>query len=284
MTCKLTILLFALAAIFSCKNADVKAKENVPTITATTDATGQDVVIDLAEVLKKMPKKTLTDVSIDYDHFYKKPKTFVGYDFRPLLDSAIKRANFDTTNALMVFECIDGYKPSMALWKAYAGNKSYVVFKDKDAKSGKNWLDSLETTFPPYYLTWQGVKLGDHSFSFPYGLTAIRLTPAVSELKNIYPSKNPEFVKGFTLFKENCNKCHAVNHIGGIMGPEFNIPKNITEYWTETDILNFSQNPQSYRISSVMPAMNETVSVEETKEIIGYLKFMASNKIYPKEN
>ena len=60
------------------------------------------------------------------------------------------------------------------------------------------------------------------------------------------------------------------------MGPEFNFPKSITEYWKKEDIYNFLRNPQSYRYSAKMPAVK--LSREDFEEIYGYLKAMKGVK------
>lgn len=47
------------------------------------------------------------------------------------------------------------------------------------------------------------------------------------QYRSTYPFNNPSLISGFTLFRDHCMKCHAVNGIGGSMGPEFNFPKSI---------------------------------------------------------
>jgi cytochrome c2 len=73
-------------------------------------------------------------------------------------------------------------------------------------------------------------------------------------------------------------KCHGINKVGGVMGPEFNYPKNITEYWDTEDIWAFVQNPQSFRYSSSMPAQTD-LKREGFDEIIAYLEVMKDYKL-----
>ena len=267
----LVIVLF----LTSCTNSEVKNKTVVESV-PMRDTVAAYLNIDLSDILGK---KEAVDISIAYDQYFKKSKKFLGYELKPLLDSIIKVKQLDTTGLSLVFECIDGYKPVMALSKAFGKNRGYIVFKDKEAKDNRNWADSLTRKFSPYYLVWENVDSADHSFPWPYGLTKIQMVPTADEYQKIYPFKDPSVMKGFTLFKDNCNKCHAVNRVGGVMGPEFNIPKSITEYWQEEDIVRFAQNPKSYRISSQMPPLGSTVKQEELTEIVHYLKYMAKNKI-----
>lgn len=280
MKYRLSFLFFlTLFFLASCNNADIKQGNNTVHEKSVMDTLPQELVFNLQEILENKGENGLINVFIAYDQYFKKPKKFLGYELKPLLDSLIKVHHFDTTNRVIVFECGDGYRPSMVLSKALSDTKGYIVIKDKEATGHKNWIDSLATKFTPYYLVWQNIKPSNHTFPWPYGLTKIRLIPVASEYQTIYPYKNPEMVKGFTLFKDNCNKCHSVNHIGGVMGPEFNVPKNITEYWREEDILAFALNPKSYRSSSQMPPMRDVLSIDEIKTIINYLKFVLKQKV-----
>ena len=61
------------------------------------------------------------------------------------------------------------------------------------------------------------------------------------------------------------------------MGPEFNVPKNITEYWTRDNIVAFVQDPQSFRYNSQMYAITH-LSEEELHGIVDYLTYMADKK------
>ncbi len=280
MKFRLSLLSFlALFFLAACENSGFQQSRNPANAQPETAANPQESAYNLKEIIEKKGKNGLVEVSIEHDQYFKKPKAFLGFELRPILDSIIKANHFDTTDMLVVFECTDGYSPSMDLSKAYSDTKGYIVIKDKDAIGDNNWIDSLSSRFMPSYLVWQNVEPKNHSFPWPYGLVTMRLIPAASEYKTVYPFKNPEMVKGFTLFRDNCNKCHAINHVGGVMGPEFNVPKNITEYWKEEDIVQFVLNPKSYRSNSQMPPFQGVLSVEEIQIIIDYLKFVSKQKV-----
>ena len=83
---------------------------------------------------------------------------------------------------------------------------------------------------------------------------------------------------GFELYKKNCMKCHSVNKVGGVMGPEMNVPKNITEYWQTKDIKAFVKNPYSYRYNSKMPPV-VNLQDDELDLIVDYLTYMKAYKI-----
>jgi cytochrome c2 len=78
---------------------------------------------------------------------------------------------------------------------------------------------------------------------------------------------------GYDLFKNRCQTCHAINKIGGKMGPELNYPKSVTTYWKTEDLKAFIQNPASYRNEVKMP--NLGIKPQEATEIVKYLTYMS---------
>ncbi|MCW3089845.1 MAG: cytochrome c, class [Ferruginibacter sp.] len=243
-----------------------------------TSLNRHEVYIDLKKVLTKDANRKTTDVNVRYDPFFKTSKKFRGYYINPLIDSVIKTVDFDTGRAIIIFECNDGYRPVMDLSKIYGNTKGYIAFKDLENGLPGNWPDSVDQKFAPYYLVWDDVKKQDKSFTWPYGLTGLKLMSGNLEYKRIYPYKDTTLTKGFNLFRENCFKCHSINKVGGTVGPEFNFPRNITEYWKEEDMLAFVKNPASYRYNSRMPPVTN-VSDMDLNEIIKYIRSMKNNKL-----
>jgi cytochrome c2 len=234
-----------------------------------------EIRVALQPLLKQRTVKT---VHVLYDDYFKGPKEYLGYEMAPIIDSIIKSESFDTTRSIIIFECHDGYKPSLPIGKLYDKVKPYIVYKDLNEKGDKNWNDSIRAKFRPYYLVWDSAKKEDNSFVWPYGLISITLTSTEAQNRLIYPFNNSSLVAGFNLFRNNCIKCHSLNGVGGSMAPEFNFPKNITEYWKGDDIISFARNPKSYRRNSTMPAVTG-ISDSDYKEIILYLKYMKEHKV-----
>lgn len=276
--------LFTLFASFSLLLTCCNSKEKAPTElapTATTlppDSLATELSIDLTDLVDNQILPKVQNVNISYDPFFKQAKKFIGFSLQNLLDSIIKVNQFDTTEAVVVFECVDGYRPTMPISLIFGDKKGFIATRDLDAPAGKNWIDSLDKKMKPFYLVWQDVPKENHRYAFPYGLYALRLVPAGSEFKDVYPFDAPELVAGFQLFNQNCMKCHSVNKVGGVMGPEMNIPKNITEYWTDENIIAFAKNPQSFRYRSAMAPI-AGVSDQEFKKILDYLKYIAKHKV-----
>ena len=60
------------------------------------------------------------------------------------------------------------------------------------------------------------------------------------------------------------------------MGPELNYPKNVTEYWKETELVNYIVNPASFRHKVKMPTLG--ITKQQSQEIVDYLKYMSERK------
>lgn len=236
-----------------------------------------EVTIDLEKLLRGPNAFQHQDVAVKYDHYFKRKKNYRGYFIGEILNAVIKQNSFDTTNALVIFECRDGYMPVMDLSKMLGPVKGYIAYKDLSPGVATDWPDSVQAKFKPYYVVWDNVAKGDNSFMWPYGLTSIRLASAAFVYKGIYPTGDSSLVTGFQLFRNTCMKCHSINKVGGTMAPELNFPRNITEYWREEDIISFVKNPSSFRYNSHMPSITE-VSDNDLQKIVRYLIYMKSHK------
>lgn len=264
----LFFLLLCNTLIFACSQSE-KSSELI------VNADFQAVEVSLEDLFEagQFPKDTL--IIIEHDEFFKQKKTYKAYPLAPILAPLLAKVK-DTTNLRVTFTCTDGYAPNMNLSKVIQ-NKAFLAVQDLDqAKVGKDWADSLANKFRPYYLVWQNTPEGDPSFAWPYGLAEVRIASFFYDFADAFPLHDKAAQKGFNLFQIHCMKCHSVNKIGGVMGPEFNYPKSITEYWKKEDIYQFMRNPQSYRYSAKMPAV--ALSEEEFEEIYGYLVAMKEVK------
>jgi len=264
--------------LYSCNGVETKKQKNPLPIVEEAKSKNSVTNIDLRTALAGYDPETAVNVTVKYDHFFKTAKKYKGYLLSRILDSFTKATLFDTSNAMVLFECGDGYRPVMELSKIFGNRKGYLAYRDEEQPNGKNWPDSLESKFPPYYLVWDDVPKDDQSFMWPYGLTEIKIISSVDPgFMAIYPGDNLIAQSGFKLFRDNCMKCHSINKIGGSMGPEFNIPKNITEYWKKEEIIAFAKAPSSYRYNSRMPPIT-TISDSDFESIISYLIYMKTHK------
>jgi len=232
--------------------------------------------VDLEDAQSQSEFAPAVKVDVIYDPVFRKAKQYKAIPLKPYLQQLIETQNLDTSNTEIIFRCKDGYNPSMSLSKVMQ-NEPYLAIKDVAAKEGQNWMDTLQGKWTPFYLIWPNNPKEAKGFTWPYGLKFLQFKTADAAYQAAFPA-GKQRIAGFELYKSKCMKCHSVNKVGGIMGPEFNIPKNITEYWQKADIKAFVKNPYAYRYNSKMPPV---VGIEDAEIdlIIDYLAYMKGHKI-----
>lgn len=232
---------------------------------------------DLAHTMKAQT------VVIPHDPVYKSAKQYLAY---PLADITNKLAIPDGQNAddwMLVFTAADGYNVAMAYQDALK-EQGYIAFKDT-AAAANNWQTfkfGKQTITPdPYYLVWPKDGLDKWRYPWPFQLVAVSLQPT-----NVYygaaapvNSNNPQVKHGFALFSRYCIRCHSVNLAGGNVGPELNIPKNVSEYFQEQELVGFIRNASAYRVGTKMPSFENLMTVDDTQAIVDYLKQKKAEKI-----
>ena len=216
-----------------------------------------------------------TTIRVEYDPFFKKAITYRAYplasNLREVLDQSI-----DPGSLQLIFECVDGYQPHMPLERVLDG-QGYLAYQIMDLPSGTDWPDSVANKMGPFYLVWPQAK-GDKRYVNPYGLAKIHIAPTEDALGPAMPESSA-LMEGYELFSSTCMKCHSINKVGGTMAPEFNHPRNITEYWTKENIWAYTQDPTSFRYNSQMPPMKGKLSRNQFEKIYAYLLGMKGKKL-----
>jgi hypothetical protein len=72
-------------------------------------------------------------------------------------------------------------------------------------------------------------------------------------------------------------KCHAINQQGGRVGPELNVPQNVTEYRDEAFLRAWIKNPFTFRVSAMPPSPQ--LSDADVTSLLRYLASMKGSKI-----
>jgi cytochrome c2 len=233
---------------------------------------------------KKTVKITLSDlksklkshvVEID-DIVYKKKMSFDAF----LLSDVFQLAGFgaDEAGDEIVYTAKDGYSPNMP-FSAMKKHTPYLAYSEHGKHNFGLVDQGKEKISPgPYYVIWsEGAKLGDAEVPWPYQLVKIEAVRFADKFPKILPvgakENSPEF-RGFLAFKAECLRCHSINLQGGDVGPELNIPKNVTEYWKRDILKEFIPNAPSFRAKSKMPAF-EKLNVDD---VMAYLQYMAKHK------
>jgi len=272
-----TLLLLALL-LFACQpektdETEVSEEEMVEEV---SDETAPLLEVNLAHAKEEGTLAATEIVTASFDPVFKRVKKYEAIPLKPYLEKLITASNLDTANTEIIFLCKDGYNPGMALSKVMQ-NEPYLAIRDLDAPEGKNWMDTLQGKWPPFYLIWTNHSKGDKGYTWPYGLKYLQFKTSDGAYKAAFPLDESK-IAGFELYKEKCIKCHSMNMVGGVMGPEMNVPKNITEYWKMEDIKAFVKNPYAYRYNSKMPPVVGLKEME-LELIIDYIAYMKEQKI-----
>ncbi|EIA09592.1 c-type cytochrome [Flavobacterium frigoris] len=243
--------------------------------------TSDSLTIDLVELQKTAKLKNTIIVTVNEDPVYHARKRYNAIPFPQLLETHSKIKQLQIDKYQIVFECEDGYKPMMPLRKILSA-KSFLAVSDLDAPKGESWSkiikDGREMKAAPFYLIYQGVSPKDTDFKWPYNLIKVHLVPSVENVSLLLPKGDTTATTGFELFNKNCISCHAINKIGGSMGPELNYPKSVTEYWDQNQLKKFIQNPASFRNGVKMPKL-ANLNEKKIESIVYYLNYMANHKL-----
>jgi cytochrome c2 len=280
---KKIIAFVLLSALYvSCDNSQKNANKDSLQIAklAIEEVPASDsLTIDLLDLKDRGLLKATQIVSIKPDPVYHKNKRFNALPLKDILEkySSIKRMN--AADLKVVFECEDGYKPEMPL-EILLSAKAFLAVSDVDALKGREWeillKNGQESKMEPFYVVYEGVSGDDLSYKWPYNLVKIHLAPLHENDEALKP-KNKSTLAGYEIFKNRCQTCHAINKIGGKMGPELNYPKSVTEYWKTDDLKAFIQNPASYRYNVKMPTLG--IKPEEANAVVKYLSYMSEHKL-----
>jgi mono/diheme cytochrome c family protein len=238
--------------------------------------------IDLLTLKDKRQIANTQVIKVDNDPVFHSAKSYKAIPLIDVLEKYTKIKSLNIKQTQIVFECEDGYNPSMDLSKVLS-RKAFLAVADIDAPKGTDWTTikkgSQEKNIAPFYVVYTNVTPEERDFKWPYNLVKISLVESAKEFAAVYPKDDDTMVKGYGLFQHNCMTCHALNKVGGTMGPELNYPKSVTEYWHSTDDIKvFIKNPTSFRNDCKMPAISYLTD-KEIDEIIRYLQYMAKHKL-----
>ncbi len=238
-----------------------------------------EIKLDLLDLQAKNKLGKDTVVTISNDPVYHKEKKYNAVSASVLIKNEIDLTKIDPKNTKIVFECVDGYKPEMPL-ELFLNANPYLAYQDVDAPKGTKWeeiiKDGNEMNAEPFYIVYPSVSEKDNRYKWPYNLVKIYMEPLNKSTLELFPLKKRKLESGYTLFKNHCITCHAINGIGGTMGPELNYPKSVTEYWKEKELVDYIVNPASFRNKAKMPTLGLTK--QQSQQIVGYLKYMSENK------
>ncbi len=229
----------------------------------------------------------ITSLSVD-DPVYQETKMYEGFWLHDLL--AYAGLSEEIEGDTVRFQAADGYEIIMPYDQfRQVRQRGLVAFRDIAAER-EDWIEfprGKDMISPaPFYLVWQtpsetGAEEVVPSQFWPYQLVQMEVINFAETYDRIFPSQVEEtslVYRGFLLFEAQCLHCHSINLQGGNLGPELNIPMNITEYRTEDILIDFIKDATRYRANSLMPPFEEKLTDEQINDILGYLTWMRDHK------
>lgn len=250
-------------------------KTAAPVVEPVAESSENPIVsLDLVQLMKEGKMPAPESVEIEFDRVFKTTKRYRAYPLRELLRPYLREMGIDSTaDASVTFYCTDGYQPTQKVSVLFGG-EGYLAFRDESLPDpGPDWPDSVRAKVQPFYVVWKNVPHKNKEFTWAYGLYQMDIHRVDDVYDPITPVNDEIALAGFQHFQQYCIKCHSVNRIGGNLGPEFNDPRNITDYWEVENMWAYAKNPRSFRYNARMKAITP-MTRPEFDEIIAYLKYM----------
>ena len=235
------------------------------------------VALELAGAFADIAQR---NVQVENDPLYKSGRRrFRGYALNEVLDRLEDFSSFSTRHHSLVWVCADGYRTTYE-FHSINGNGGVLAtgLTDTEGHAWQSYKQGKRTMVPaPFYLVWEGEGINKQR-PWPYQLTKLQIV-STERIAMRLSTPDPEaHGEGDRLYKKHCMSCHSMNLIGGIMGPEMNVPRNILEYRSESDFIAFAANPQAFRARSAMIKMRY-LGEDKLKKITGYVKSMSARKV-----
>jgi mono/diheme cytochrome c family protein len=227
--------------------------------------------------------------SVAQDPSYeRRAKRYVGFPLEDVLALAGLRPSPDE---VLYFTASDGFRATLSEAPGAGGVHGMIAFADLDAPGGWELLGhGADRKSPaPFYLVWTGADTAAAARRpWPYQLVRIEVVDLRRQYDRIYPTgvaQTDPVYRGYRAFVvtsrkgDQCVSCHSLNLQGGAVGPELNVPRNITEYRDDATLMAFIRNPRAFRARSPMPAFESDLTEQELRDILAYLHWLRDRKI-----
>ena len=207
------------------------------------------------------------------------------FDAYALADILALAGGTATAGDDLVFTAADGYAPTVPR-ATLALHPAYVAFREHGNPRRFDPVAQGKTTVSPapYYLVWGDGQDSHDTLPRPYQLVSIEVVDVALRYAALLPGTLPATapaMQGLTLFRVHCLRCHAINQVGGDMGPELNVPKNVTEYWAANTLRAFIRDASAFHARSKMPSFASVLGDADIEHLLAYLEAMKARKRAP---
>lgn len=228
--------------------------------------------LNRAAIEAKVKPVTLTA----YDPYYARTKTYRAFPINLLLEAGFGLPSAELAKQEWILRALDGYAVTMS-GERLLETGGHIAFEDVEVP-GWEPIGPTHANPGPYYLVWEkDTQRDEESYPRPWQLARLEIAPFETLYPHVAPTGAPEAAqRGFAIFKAQCIRCHMINREGGKVGPELNVPKNVTEYRDLDYLRTFIKNPWAFRYSA-MPPMTH-LSDAQIDDIFAYFTAMKGLK------
>lgn len=182
----------------------------------------------------------------------------------------------------VLFHCADGYEARVSRTDLERGLlDSFFLAYGEGGERFRSMIQQgkAQVSAEPFYAVSTDPK-GYVTLSWPYEVVGLEFIRVEDKYPGLLPRavvSQKDLRAGFDLYRKECLRCHSLNLIGGKIGPELNIPRNITEYRDDAYLRAFIRNAPAFRAGSKMPPFQQLTHAE-LGQIIRYLRAMVGHK------
>ena len=144
---KFTYSLLFVILFFSCQTKNEKSNETTDSIAVASGPIvappADSLSVYLPDTKSQFPKAET--IKVANDPVFHQAKSYQAIPLIEVLEKFTKIKNLNIKQTQIIFECEDGYNPSMPLELALS-RKSYLAIADNDAPKGQDWIDAIKGT------------------------------------------------------------------------------------------------------------------------------------------
>ncbi len=213
----------------------------------------------------------------DPNHHHR--KRYLALPLLPLLVEGFEISIEAMRSKEIIMEALDGYASPVS-GEVLTRPGALLAIDDIDHDEWEP-IGDKQADPAPLYVVWRGEDRSPERFPWPWALARVRIAELDQEYQaaELPAHSTARAQRGHALFVARCIRCHAINRAGGRVGPELNVPRNITEYRPAAQIIAFIRAPQSFRYSA-MPA-NPDLTDRQLGDLLSYLRAIKEWKIDP---
>ena len=147
--------LLGVALFWGCNSANQKNAQQTPsdTLVAAVAAPANDSLSVYFANLKLDNPQT---IQVANDPVFHGPKSYQGVLMKAILEKHTKIKTLNPKQSQIVFECEDGYNPSMSL-ELFLSKTAYLAVKDNDAPKGQDWVNHVKRSYFHFAAIFHGV-------------------------------------------------------------------------------------------------------------------------------